>query len=147
MKPITGKAAGIVWAYNLIWFIIQDIAKLVAYWCFDKLNEASAQKEEERLRAIRSRRACVLEDAAVSQRNDIRASGALAPGGSALRGSFLGIATAAAGGSGALGSLGGSGTATDAVLEAAHKRIKALEASQATMARQIAELQEALKVK
>ena len=33
------------------------------------------------------------------------------------------------------------------VKEAAHKRIKALEASQATMARQIAELQQALRAK
>lgn len=137
MKPISGKAAFYVWLYNIIWFIIQDSAKIFAYWAFAQISHDDVDKEEERLRSMRARRALVSGAADVQKRADLRASGAV--GGGGLRGSFLNVSAAAAGRTGG-GQAAKSMAGMEAVLEAAHQRIRTLEANQAEMARQIADM-------
>merc|ERR1719201_2696093 len=135
MEPISGKAAFYVWIYNIIWFLIQDFAKIFAYWAFAQVSHDDVDKEEERLRSMRARRALVSGNADAQQRINLRASGAL--GGGGLRGSFLNVSAAAAGRAG--GSLAAKTMAgMEAVLESAHQRIRTLEANQAEMSRQIA---------
>lgn len=41
MKGLTWKMIGFVWAYCVIWFIIQDIGKIITYWLLYKMNIGS----------------------------------------------------------------------------------------------------------
>ena len=38
MKHISWKVAGVVWAYNLLWFLVQDIFKVMCYRMFDHFH-------------------------------------------------------------------------------------------------------------
>ena len=143
MQPISGAAAGYIWLYNILWFFVQDLGKIIAYKVYAQLNHADVDKENERLRSMRAKRAKFLGQEEKSQRADLRASGAVGGfGGASLRGSFLNVSAAAgarAGGSASARSQAGM----EAVLEAAHQRILALENSQSEMARQLTELKRA----
>jgi hypothetical protein len=143
MQPISGAAAGYIWIYNILWFFVQDLGKIMAYKVYAQLNHADVDKENERLRSMRAKRAKFLGQEEKGHRAELRASGAVGGfGGASLRGSFLNVSAAAgarAGGSASARSQAGM----EAVLEAAHQRILALENSQAEMARQLTELKRA----
>ena len=44
MGTISWRLAGMVWAYSIIWFIIQDIFKVVAFKVMDKVREMKGEK-------------------------------------------------------------------------------------------------------
>ena len=46
MTPLGWKYAGIVWGYALVWFLVNDRIKLLAYRIFDSPKAAAAAKEK-----------------------------------------------------------------------------------------------------
>lgn len=35
MKPLSWRVVGLVWAFNLVFFVIQEVCKLATYWAFE----------------------------------------------------------------------------------------------------------------
>merc|ERR1712241_1476191 len=42
MKGLSWKMIGFVWAYCVVWFLIQDVGKVITYWLLYKMNIGSA---------------------------------------------------------------------------------------------------------
>src|ERR1700683_5295189 len=41
MAPLGWRYAGIVWGYALVWFLLNDRAKLLTYWIFDRKSQSA----------------------------------------------------------------------------------------------------------
>jgi len=94
MLPISGKAVGLVWAYNLVFFLFQDIVKIAAYWVFDILASVD-ENTNFRRRMLEEKLSAKLE----TERKGVRASGILGPN-AHKSGSAKSAAGAGAGGGG-----------------------------------------------
>ncbi|GHP03742.1 plasma membrane H+-ATPase [Pycnococcus provasolii] len=47
MEGISWKLCALTWLYVIIWFIIQDVAKMIAYWCLFLTSTGFASQERE----------------------------------------------------------------------------------------------------
>lgn len=96
MLPISGKAVGLVWAYNLVFFLFQDVVKISAYWVFDILATVD-ENTNFRRRMLEEKMSAKLE----TERKGVRASGILGPN-AHKSGSAKSAAAGAGGGGGDL---------------------------------------------
>lgn len=70
MMPIPGNAIGYIWLFNFAFFMIQDAAKIFAYWAFDQLDVPSEFELAKQARKAAS-------NAISTQDRDMRASGTI----------------------------------------------------------------------
>ena len=59
MTPIGWGWAAVVWAYALVWFLIEDQMKLLAYRFFDRTKPAASHRHSQPHRPPEVRHACV----------------------------------------------------------------------------------------
>ena len=72
MEPVPGTLIGIIWAYCLVWFIIQDVVKVLAYASVNPTNFSIVRESAE----TKERNKKLVHQASVrAQKGSVKASG------------------------------------------------------------------------